>query len=162
MSADRKRHQALLDKPRRLWTQADVKELRTKFAVFGGCCPRFAEDQVCDCMLVAQAAHRVAAPKTQRAGPTKARAGDSVKSHSGSKYVRKIRSCVTRKFIGEVDVYSVVDAYPMPMARSHAVKKLLCAGLRGKGDAARDIREAIDALKEDLKQLEAGGEDPQD
>lgn len=33
---------------------------------------------------------------------------------------------------------------------------------RKKGDAAKDIREAIDALKEDLKQLEAGGEDPQD
>lgn len=76
--------------------------------------------------------------------------------HSGNKYVRKIRSCITRKVIGEVDVYSVIDAYPMPMARSHAAKKILCAGLRDKGSAAQDIREAIDALKEDLKQLEAG------
>jgi len=31
-------------------------------------------------------------------------------------------------------------------ARQHAVKKLLCSGLRGKGDELADLREAIDAL----------------
>ena len=83
-------------------------------------------------------------------------ADDTIKGHSGNKYVRKVRSCITRKEIGEIDVYAVEDAYgPMPMSRSHALKKILCAGLRSKGDAKQDIKEAIDALKEDLKQLEA-------
>lgn len=75
--------------------------------------------------------------------------------HSGEKYVRKIRSCRDRKVIGEVDVYSVADAFPLTMPRAHALKKILCAGLRDKGSAAQDVREAIDALKEDLKELEA-------
>ena len=42
-----------------------------------------------------------------------------------------------------VDVYAVLDAFQVTCpARQHAIKKLLCAGLRGKGDALQDLREA--------------------
>lgn len=47
-----------------------------------------------------------------------------------------------------VDVYSVLEAFGVTCpARAHAVKKLLCAGMRGKGDALQDLREAILAVQ---------------
>ena len=68
-------------------------------------------------------------------------------AHSGNKYHRSITSV---EAIGErikVDVYSVLAALEvMCPARQHAIKKLLCAGLRGKGDVSQDLREARDAI----------------
>ena len=64
-------------------------------------------------------------------------------SHSGSKYLRRIQ------IIGhdQVDVYAVLDAFNVTCpARQHAIKKLLCAGLRGKADETQDIEEARDAV----------------
>lgn len=53
-----------------------------------------------------------------------------------------------------IDVYCAIEAFgPMPSPRSHAAKKILCAGLRGKADAERDIMEAITALERDLEIL---------
>ena len=61
---------------------------------------------------------------------------------SGDKYLRKI----TTKD-GRVDVYDVLEAFSVTCpARQHAVKKLLCAGIRGKGDCSQDLREAQDAV----------------
>ena len=51
-------------------------------------------------------------------------------NQSGSKYLRSIDMPVP----GKVDVYSVLEAFDVRCpARQHAIKKLLCAGLRGKG-----------------------------
>ncbi len=79
--------------------------------------------------------------------------------HSGDKYIRKIypRDPDSGEQPINVDVYSVVKAFDVKAGpRDHAVKKLLCAGLRGKGDERQDISEAIDALKRDLQQLREG------
>lgn len=43
-----------------------------------------------------------------------------------------------------VDVYEVIEAFDVRCpARQHAIKKLLCAGLREKGDAMQDLNEAL-------------------
>jgi hypothetical protein len=62
--------------------------------------------------------------------------------HSGSKYMRSIK--LTN---GKVDVYAVLLAFDVSCpASQHAIKKLLCAGLRGKGSRLQDLREARDAI----------------
>ena len=64
-----------------------------------------------------------------------------------AKYDRTIRST---KHGGEVtaDVYDVLLAFDVTNpATQHAAKKLLCAGLRGKGDTLQDLREAIQAIE---------------
>lgn len=49
---------------------------------------------------------------------------------------------------GQVDVYDVLVAFEVTCpARQHAIKKLLCAGLRGKGDTKQDLIEASDAVE---------------
>lgn len=66
---------------------------------------------------------------------------------SGNKYHRRIPSVES---IGEFttgDVYSVLEAFQVTCpARQHAIKKLLCAGIRGKGDSLQDLRETKDAI----------------
>lgn len=65
---------------------------------------------------------------------------------SGSKYHRAIRG-ITPNTGATVDVYAVLVAFDVRCpARQHAIKKLLCAGIRGKGDAVQDLTEARDAL----------------
>lgn len=62
---------------------------------------------------------------------------------SGSKYLREI-SLIDGKY---VDVYAVLEAFNVisPPVQ-HAIKKLLCAGIRGKGDELQDLQEAQDAI----------------
>lgn len=71
-----------------------------------------------------------------------------IHEHSGSKYLRTI--CPASGVLGDpidVDVYCVIEAYRVTCpARAHAVKKLLCAGLRDKNTVERDLQEAIDAV----------------
>lgn len=63
---------------------------------------------------------------------------------SGSKYLRRVQGAVN----GCVDVYAVLVTFGVTCpARQHAIKKLLCAGLRGKADEARDLAEARDAVE---------------
>jgi len=46
-----------------------------------------------------------------------------------------------------IDVYRVLDLYKVTSPPlQHAIKKLLCAGMRGAKDEAKDIQEAIDSL----------------
>jgi hypothetical protein len=62
---------------------------------------------------------------------------------SGSKYIRDVPCSID----GKVDVYAVLDAFNVTCpARQHAVKKILCAGLRGNKDATIDLEEAADAV----------------
>lgn len=78
---------------------------------------------------------------------------------SGDKYRRKIVQSMAGTRHNQsvtVDVYDVIEAFDVRSpARQHALKKLLCAGLRGKGDESQDITEAIDALRRDLQLIEA-------
>jgi len=63
-------------------------------------------------------------------------------THSGSKYLHDVQLVG-----GKIDVYAVLVAFGVSCpARQHAIKKLLCAGLRGKGDELQDLVEARDAV----------------
>lgn len=101
--------------------------------------------------------------KRQRVGPGTASPvpppPPTIRDHSGNKYIRKIRSCIPGGLPTEVDVYSVIDAYAVTNpAIAHAIKKLLCAGIRGKGDVRRDLSEAIDAIRRAIEM--AAPDDP--
>lgn len=68
-------------------------------------------------------------------------------AHSGNKYHRTIQPRMTDGRSAVVDVYCVLEAFDVQCpAIQHAVKKLLCCGIRGKGDASQDLREARDAI----------------
>lgn len=67
---------------------------------------------------------------------------------SGSKYLRDI--ILTED--GKIDVYAVLLAFNVTCpARQHAIKKLLCSGIRGKGDAEQDLKEAKDAIERSIE-----------
>ena len=71
---------------------------------------------------------------------------------SGSKYLREMRCLVD----GRADVYAVLDAFAVTCpARQHAVKKLLCSGIRGKGDVMQDLKEARDAIDRAIQMQQA-------
>ncbi len=71
---------------------------------------------------------------------------DSRRNHTGNKYLRSIRSVLDSKSC-VVDVYCVLEAYDVRCsAIQHAVKKLLCAGIRGKASAVQDLEEARDSI----------------
>ena len=78
---------------------------------------------------------------------------------TGDKYDRTIQAKYEKDGVIEevvTDVYRVIDAFEVKsQPRGHAAKKVLCAGLRGKGDEFSDIIEAIDALIEDAAILRA-------
>jgi len=64
-------------------------------------------------------------------------------NESGKKYLRVIYPVEGNR----VDVYAVLEAFGVTCpARQHAIKKLLCAGLRGKNEELTDIEEARDAV----------------
>jgi hypothetical protein len=70
---------------------------------------------------------------------------------SGKKYLREVPCKVN----GRIDVYAVLDAFSVTCpARQHAIKKLLCSGIRGKGSVIQDLSEAKDAVDRAL-QMEA-------
>ncbi len=68
---------------------------------------------------------------------------------SGSKYLRKLQGGIrNRKNEVFVDVYAVLATFGVTCpARQHAIKKILCAGLRKKASQEQDLAEAIDALQ---------------
>lgn len=79
----------------------------------------------------------------------------TIKNHSGNKYLRKTvppAGCEP----GVVDVYAVLDAFNVTCPGiQHALKKLLCVGIRGKATALQDITEAIDALHRSVEMQKA-------
>ena len=65
-------------------------------------------------------------------------------NQSGSKYLRKILCSIDNK----IDVYAVLETFKVTCpARQHAIKKILCSGLRGKADIIQDLTEAKDAIE---------------
>lgn len=67
----------------------------------------------------------------------------------GNKYHREIIGlCGTKTTI---DVYRVLDAFKTGCAATdHAIKKMLCAGLRGHKDSVTDYENAIESLEQAL------------
>lgn len=77
-----------------------------------------------------------------------------VKDYGRTKYRRVIHDVTTGNPC-LVDVYSVLEAFGVTCpARQHAIKKLLAAGIRGKGDTESDLQEAIASIERALS-LEA-------
>ena len=71
---------------------------------------------------------------------------------SGSKYLRTICCPIDNK----VDVYSVLETFKVTCpARQHAIKKLLCSGLREKGSIIQDLKEARDAIDRAIQMEES-------
>lgn len=95
----------------------------------------------------------------------------SIKQHEGKKYLRKIcapsgASCGVdlsgRTWI-EVDVYAVLKAYGVESQPvGHAIKKLLCAGQRSKGDRKADLVGAIAAIQRAIDDEEEASADAAD
>ena len=76
----------------------------------------------------------------------------------GSKYHRTITQTIAGDTHGcsvVVDVYDVLRAFGVDCpALQHAVKKLLCAGLRGNKSAEQDIDEAANSCRRAIELLE--------
>ena len=76
----------------------------------------------------------------------------------GSKYHRTITQTLPGDTHGcsvTVDVYDVLQAFGVTCpAAQHAVKKLLCAGLRGNKSAEQDIEEAANSCRRAIELLE--------
>lgn len=67
--------------------------------------------------------------------------------HTGNKYLRRIYSTVEPSQSIVVDVYDVIEAFKVTNpGLQHALKKLLCSGLRQKASEVQDLKEAVDAL----------------
>lgn len=78
--------------------------------------------------------------------PQPARRG-SIETHEGKKYLRTIDCATNPQESFEVDVYCVLKAFNVTcQATGHAIKKLLCAGQRGKGNKLADLKGAMAAL----------------
>jgi hypothetical protein len=86
-----------------------------------------------------------------------------------SKYTREITQTLADEdqgFTIDVDVYDVLRAFSVTdPAIQHAVKKLLCTGIRGHKDSRQDLEEAVqsieralDVIKTDEKLVEAMAE----
>lgn len=70
-----------------------------------------------------------------------------------NKYEREIVGLTGEKAI--VDVYRTLSAFNVTdPACQHAIKKLLCMGLRGHKDTITDLDDAIDSLNKMKKYLE--------
>lgn len=79
---------------------------------------------------------------------------DAELQHSGSKYHRI--ACTLNEMpdgvVPIMDVYCVLVTFETGCpALDHALKKLLCAGIRGKGGWEQDVSEARDALTTAIK-----------
>lgn len=82
-----------------------------------------------------------------------------IAEHEGKKYLRRIYSPDGLCFV-ETDIYAVLEAFGVHCpARQHAIKKLLCAGTRGKGSEMDDLNGALAAVSRAVelqRQREAG------
>jgi hypothetical protein len=85
--------------------------------------------------------------------------------HLGTKYKRSINDMHTGTGV-TVDVYSVLEAFDVNCpALQHAIKKLLCAGIRGHKTSVDDLKEARDSIiraiqLEERRSITTGGCSP--
>lgn len=71
-----------------------------------------------------------------------------VNDHGLTKYDRPIKGAKQ----GTIDVYAVIETFDVRCpARQHAIKKLLCSGIRGKGNAIQDLKETKVAIDRAIK-----------
>ena len=64
-----------------------------------------------------------------------------------NKYIRTINAVDDFNGFTNVDVYSVLEAFAVKCpATQHAIKKLLCAGIRGQKTTTQDLEEARDSI----------------
>jgi len=69
-----------------------------------------------------------------------------ISAHEGKKYLRAIQAADGEMSVN-VHVYAVLEAFEVTCpARAHAIKKLLCCGTRGKGDAIADLTGVLAAV----------------
>ena len=81
---------------------------------------------------------------------------DTLKPLPSNKYHRQIYGVIGSE-VAFVDVYAVLKAFGVVCpARQHAIKKLLCAGIRGKGDELQDLTEARDAVTRAIEMAQDG------
>ena len=75
------------------------------------------------------------------------------KSFSGNKYHRKLLGLDGKTTT--TDVYRVLTAFNVASPPiQHVIKKLLCAGIRGKGNEVQDLEESKDCITARLLELE--------
>ena len=68
-------------------------------------------------------------------------------SKKPNKYIRTINAVDDFNGFINVDVYSVLEAFSVTCpATQHAVKKLLCAGIRGQKSTTQDLEEARESI----------------
>lgn len=78
-----------------------------------------------------------------------------ITQHEGKKYLRVIHPADGEGKPIRVDVYAVLEAFRVPLhSVGHAVKKLLCAGLRDKGSMREDLVGAIAAINRAIERLD--------
>ena len=76
----------------------------------------------------------------------------NIQEHEGKKYLRRIFSATDPTQFVEVDVYEVAEAFNIRSAPlSHALKKVLAAGKRGKGSYLDDLRGAIASISREIE-----------
>lgn len=86
----------------------------------------------------------------------------TIREHEGKKYLRTIFSAADQYVHVEVDVYAVLEAFNVTCpGRQQAIKKLLCAGLRGKGSQIDDLVGAMAALNRAIE-LQRGRENKEE
>lgn len=82
-----------------------------------------------------------------------------ITEHTGNKYIRTIHSCHDGGKYIQVDVYEVLLAFNITdPGLQHALKKLLCCGIRNKGTEVQDMEEAIDAINRSIEITKRKGE----
>ncbi len=80
-----------------------------------------------------------------------------IAGHEGKKYLRTVRCALTGETVS-ADVYEVLSAWGVTCpATQHALKKLLAAGQRGKGDRLADLRGALAAVSRAIELEEGNG-----
>jgi len=83
-----------------------------------------------------------------------------------SKYTRTITQTIdgeTRGCSVDIDVYDVLTAFEVTSpALQHAIKKLLCPGIRGHKDAIRDLLEAIRSIERKIDAITAETMQPEE
>ena len=76
--------------------------------------------------------------------------------HTGNKYIRQCQDRIHPEKWFFIDVYCVLHAFGVKTAGvQHAIKKLLCAGLRSKGNEMQDLIEARDCLSRAIEMRQA-------